>query len=112
LKDKSVYTGVLVKYGNDEIIFKPLPPSAKLSVNIKDILELRLSDGTNIFENGILIEPEEHLRQYIKNEKINKNTEIIIGCCLIIILFGFLVYRDLSFGSGFPDGPWPGDGHP
>ena len=112
LKDKSVYTGVLVKYGNDEIIFKPLPPSAKLSVNIKDILELRLSDGTNIFENGILIEPEEHLRQYIKNEKINKNAETIIGCCLIIIIFGFLVYRDLSFVSGIPDGPWPGDGHP
>ena len=109
LKDKTEYTGALIKFGTDEIIFKALP-SAKLYVNIKDILELRLSDGTNIFENGILIEPEEHLRQYIKNEKINKNAENIIGCCLIIILIGFLVYRNLSFGSGFPDGPWPGDG--
>ena len=92
----------MVKYGNDEIIFKPLPPSAKLSVNIKDILELRLSDGTNIFENGILIEPEEHLRQYIKNEKINKNAENIIGCCLIIILIGFLVVKGMGSNSYHP----------
>ena len=136
LKDKSVYTGDLIKYGNDEIILKVLLPSgalpsivslvssrpspvhsissrmfnAKLSIKISDIQEMKLSDGTKIFENGILIEPEKQLRQYIKKEKINKNAETIIGCCLLIILIGFLVYKDLSFDLGWPSGPWPGDG--
>ena len=129
LKDKTVYTGALIKFGTDEIIFKALP-SAKLSINISDIQELKLSDGTKVFENGIKVATNE---KYIENtsydrylfvlraEKYKNSAErakepksIYVSCCLIIILFGFLVVKDIgsNVGSGFPDGPWPGDGHP
>ena len=122
LKDKTEYTGALIKFGNDEIIFRALP-SAKMSINISDIQELKLSDGTKVFENGIKVATNE---KYIENtgydrylsefnEKYKNNAkERVFFCCLIIILFGFLVVKDIgsNFGSGFPDGPWPGDGHP
>ena len=129
LKDKSVYTGDLVKYGNDVIILKVLLPpgalpsivslvssrpspvhsissrmfTAKLSIKISDIQEMKLSDGTKIFENGILIGSENQLRQYINNEKRNKNAETIIGCCILILIFGlYIVLAEIpiiSFGS-------------
>ena len=122
LEDKTVYTGTLIKFDDDEIIFRALP-SAKMSINISDIQELKLSDGTKVFENGIKVATNE---KYIENtsydrylsvfnEKYKNNAkERVFFCCLIIILFGFLVVKDIgsNFGSGFPDGPWPGDGHP
>ena len=127
LKDKTVYTGALIKFGTDEIIFKAIP-SAKLSIYISDIQELKLSDGTKVFENGIKVATNE---KYIENtsydrylfllraekyknsaERAKERKSIYVSCCLIIMLFGFLAYKDLSFGSGFPSGPWPGDGHP
>ena len=121
LKDKSVYTGALIKFGNDEIIFRALP-SAKMSINISDIQELKLSDGTKVFENGFkvatnekFIENTSHDRYLsVYNEKYKNNAkERIFFCCLIIILIGFLLVKVIggNFGSGFPDGPWPGDGH-
>jgi len=63
LKDKTVYTGALIKFGTDEIIFKAIP-SAKLSIYISDIQELKLSDGTKVFENGIKVATNE---KYIEN---------------------------------------------
>ena len=128
LKDKTVYTGALIKFGTDEIIFKAIP-SAKLSIYISDIQELKLSDGTKVFENGIKVATNE---KYIENTSYDRYLSVLraekyknsaerakelesayVGCCLIIILFGFLVVKDIgsNFGSGFPDGPWPGDGH-
>ena len=118
LKDKTEYTGALIKFGKDEIIFKALP-SANLSINISDIQELKLSDGTKVFENGINLAINE---KYIENtsydrylsvlnEKYkNSAKERVLFCCLIIILFGFLAYKNFTFDMGFPDGPWPGDG--
>ena len=129
LKDKTIYTGALIKFGTDKIIFKAIP-SAKLSIYINDIQELKLSDGTKVFENGIKVATNE---KYIENtsydrylfllrsekyknsaERAKERNSIYVSCCLIIILFGFLVVKDIgsNFGSGFPDGPWPGDGHP
>ena len=129
LKDKSVYTGTLVKYGNDKIILKVLLPpgalpstvslvssrptkvplnssrmfSAKLSINISDIQELKLSDGTKVFENGILIEPEEQLRKYIKMGNMKENSKYIITCCILILILGlYIVLAEIpiiSFGS-------------
>jgi len=129
LKDKSVYTGALVKYGNDKIILKVLlPPGAlpstvslvssrpspvhsissrmftsKLSINISDIQELKLSDGTKVFENGILIEPEEQLRKYIKMGNMKENSKYIITCCILILILGlYIVLAEIpiiSFGS-------------
>jgi len=54
LKDKTVYTGKLIKCLNGDIIFKTMP-SAKISFNISDIQELELSNGAKIFDNGILV---------------------------------------------------------
>ena len=57
LKDKTVYNGTLIKFGNDEIMFKYFPPYSLLSKNLivilGDIQELQLSDGTSLIENGI-----------------------------------------------------------
>ena len=134
LKDKSVYTGALVKYGNDKIILKVLlPPGAlpstvslvssrpspvhsissrmftsKLSINISDIQELKLSDGTKVFENGILIEPEEQLRKYIKMGNMKENSKYIINCCILILILGlYIILADIpiinfSGGGEFP----------
>jgi len=109
LKDKSVYKGALIYYGNDEIIFKPLPQSAKLSVNIKDIKELKLSDGTTAFENGILKEPEEKIRQYIKMVLLShslNDSEVTMKC--FIVLFCIILISSFDgFGFGFE---WPAKG--
>ena len=143
MKDKTIHNGTLIKFGNDEIIFKDLQkkvspyghpmftkPTGKLSIKISDIQKLKLSDGTSVIENGIVVATNE---KHIKNisydrylsiieaeihkksaERAKERKSIYVGCCLIIILFGFLVVKDIgsNFGSGFPDGPWPGDGHP
>ena len=136
LKDKSVYTGALVKYGNDKIILKVLlPPGAlpstvslvssrpspvhsissrmftsKLSINISDIQELKLSDGTKVFENGILIEPEEQLRKYIKMGNMKENSKYIINCCILILILGYIAFLSTDIDLGGTSGPWPGDG--
>ena len=62
LKDKTVYTGTLIKFDDDEIIFKALP-SAKMSISIKDIKELKLSDGRSVIENGVILaNNEKHIK--------------------------------------------------
>ena len=77
--------------------------SAKLSINISDIQELKLSDGTKVFENGILIEPEEQLRKYIKMGNMKENSKYIITCCILILILGlYIVLAEIpiiSFGS-------------
>ena len=115
LKDKSVYKGALIYYGNDEIIFKPLPQSAKLSVNIKDIKELKLSDGTTAFENGTLKEPEEKIRQYIKMVILShsrNDSEVIMNYfavlfCIYVVYIGLKNNPPTIFNSG-PE--WPEKG--
>ena len=106
LKDKSVYKGALVYYGNDEIIFKPLPQSAKLSINIKNIKELKLSDGTTVFENGTLKGSEEKIRQYIEMVILNHSQNHIGE---IMNYFGFffcilVAYRALLEINLHPNG--------
>ena len=63
LKDKTEYNGILMKFVNDEIMFRAWP-SAKLSINISDVQELKLSDGTRVIENGIVVATNE---KHIKN---------------------------------------------
>ena len=125
LKDKTVYNGLLMKFVNDEIMFRAWP-SAKLSINISDVQELKLSDGTRVIEDGIVVATNE---KHIKNisydryltikPKHKKSTErakeqkiVYEVSCLMIILIGFLLVKVIggNFGLGFPDGPWPGDG--
>ena len=129
MKDKSVYTGVLVKYDNGEIKFKvsflptdTLPSTvsiavgdqfiftAKLSININDIQELKLRDGTKAFENGILIVPEQRIRQHILIAKRKLFFIQSTICCSLINILGLTAFLASDFGLGFPAGPWPGDG--
>ena len=106
LKDKSVYKGALVFYGNDEIIFKPLPPSAKLFINIKDIKELKLSDGTTAFENGTLKGSEEKIRQYIEMVVLNHSQNDIkeIMNIFAVLFCIFVAYRALLEINLHPNG--------
>ena len=102
LKDKTVYTGALIKFGTDEIIFKAIP-SAKLSIYISDIQELKLSDGTIAFENGTSMDLKK-LRRYIEMVKLEQSRNNAIVCCSIIIILGLITFFNLSFG---PAPPWP-----
>ena len=122
LKDKSVYKGALVYYGNDEIIFKPLPPSGKLffnikgiTINIKDIKELKLSDGTTAFENGTLKESEEKIRQYIEmvilNHSQNDIREIINYFAVLFCIFVFYIgFKNNPPTITWPSSEWPEKG--
>ena len=119
LIDKTVYTGRLVKYDNDEIKFKVSLPTdtlpstvslassriftAKLSININDIQELILSDGTKAFENGTSMDLTK-LRRYIEMVKLEQSRNDAIVCCSIIIILGLYTFFNLSFGSS---SPWP-----
>ena len=99
LKDKTEYTGTLIKFGNDEIMFRALP-SAKLSINISDIQELKLSDGTRVIENGIVVASnEKHIKKisYSRYLSVGKAEEAnisktILGCCIVIIAFGLMSF--------------------
>ena len=75
LKDKTVYNGILMKFGNDEIMFKYFPPYSLLSKNLTvilgDIQELQLSDGTSLIENGIDVATNEKHMIFIE-KNINK----------------------------------------
>ena len=120
LKDKTEYTGTLIKFGNDEIMFRALP-SAKLSINISDIQELKLSDGTRVIENGIVIASnEKHIKKIsysrylsvVKAEKVKKRPERvkkIVGGCACIIILGLILIKISPPGFTGSLGPFPGD---
>ena len=120
LKDKTVYNGILMKFGNDEIMFRALP-SAKLSINISDIQELKLSDGTRVIENGIVVASnEKHIKKIsysrylsvVKAEKVKKRPERvkkIVGGCACIIILGLILIKISPPGFTGSLGPFPGD---
>ena len=92
LKDGTTYLGEYSKAEKEIVYFKPQNAFALQPVPVQLIKRLQLKDGDYI---------------------IGKSIDTKYGCCLIIIFIGFLVFN--SEGpkpvSGFPDGPWPGDGH-
>ena len=117
MKNYRVYKGILVKFGNDEIIFKDLQkkvspyghpmftkPTGKLSIKISDIQKLKLSDGTSVIENGIVVATnEKHIKnisydryltikgpeKYKNSAERAKEQKIVYEVsCLIIILIG------------------------
>ena len=121
LKDKTVHNGTLIKFVNDEIMFRALP-SAKLSINISDIQELIFSDGTRVIENGVIVaENEKHIKKIsysrylsvVKAEKVKKRPERvkkIVGGCACIIILGLILITISPPGFTGPLGPFPGDG--
>ena len=120
LKDKTVHIGTLIKFGNDEIMFRALP-SAKLSINISDIQELKLSDGKRVFENGVVVKTnEKHIKKIsssrylsvVKAEKVKKRPERvkkIVGGCACIIILGLILIEISPPGFSGSLGPFPGD---
>ena len=101
LKDKTKYNGTLIKFGNDEIIFKYFPPyslwSKNLAVILSDIQELQLSDGTSLIKNGINVATNEKHMIFI-GKSIN-NTNNILTCCSIIVIFGLWTLSNLKYGG-------------
>ena len=93
LKDGTTYLGEYSKTEKEIVYFKPQDAFAFQPVPVNLIKRLKLKDG-----------------DYIIGKSIQTKY-----CCLIIILIGFLAVKGMgsgpSLGSGFPDGPWPGDGH-
>ena len=120
LKDKTVHNGTLIKFVNDEIMFRALP-SAKLSINISDIQELIFSDGTRVIENGVIVaENEKHIKKIsysrylsvVKAEKVKKRPERvkkIVGGCACIIILGLILIKISPPGFTGSLGPFPGD---
>ena len=116
LKDKTVHNGTLIKFENNEIMFKALLSrnwSKKLSVNINEIQELKLYDGAIVIKNGIIVATnEEHIKstsydRYLslaKAAKAKKKPKNIQTCCTIIVILGLVVYYDiknnLKWGGG------------
>ena len=94
MKDGTIYLGEYSKTEEEIVYFKPQNAFAFQPVPVNLIKRLKLKDG-----------------DYIIGKSIQTKY-----CCLIIILIGFLAVKGMgsgpSLGSGFPDGPWPGDGHP
>ena len=93
MKDGTIYLGKYSKTEEEIVYFKPQNAFAFPPVPVNLIKRLKLKDG-----------------DYIIGKSIQTKY-----CCLIIILIGFLAVKVIpgpSLGSGFPDGPWPGDGHP
>ena len=84
LKDKSIFNGTLVKlhWYDNKIIFKTLS-SEKIFVKISDIEELKLSDGTKVIGNGILLKSEKYL---ITSMGIYCGTIIYISFPLILLI--------------------------
>ena len=127
LKDKTVHNGILIKFENNEIMFKAILSrnwSKKLTVNINDIQQLKLSNGTIVIENGITVATnEEHIKNtsYDRYLSVVKAGKTIRGpqskkriksfCCFGIVTFGLFIYSTFELDLGWPDGPWPGDGH-
>ena len=77
LKDKTVHNGTLIKFENNEIMFKAILSrnwSKKLTVNINDIQQLKLSNGTIAIENGITVATNE---EHIKNTSYDRYLSVV-----------------------------------
>ena len=75
---------------------------------------MKLSDGTTAFENGILKEPEEKIRQYIKMVLLSHslNDSEVTMKCFIVLFCIFVVYMALMDFDGLKiiDFEWPEKG--
>ena len=87
LKNKKVYKGELVKYVNGKkILFKALP-SANILINISEVQQLTLTDGTKIFENGKILIYDLNNTEKFKDAKRIAHAKTFIGC-IAITIFG------------------------
>ena len=86
LKNDKIYNGKLIKYVDGKKIMFNALPSASILININEIHELTLTNGTKIFKNGeILVYDLKSIQEY----KYEKAASCIITSALI---FGIAYY--------------------
>ena len=93
LKSNNSYSGKLVKFlDRKRILFKALP-SANLIIDITEVQNLTLSDGTIVLEDGRIL-----VNDFEKIDEFYFGKVFITGACCIVILFGgYLVINNLEF---------------
>ena len=106
LKNDKVYNGKLIKYVDGrKIMFRALP-SANILININEIHELTLTNGTKIFEDGkILVYDLKSIEKYRYEKAAARGSSCIITSALIfgIVYYFFAHIYDWSLNNtGFP----------
>ena len=93
LKSNNSYSGKLVKFlDRKRILFKALL-SANLIIDITEVQNLTLSDGTIVLEDGRIL-----VNDFEKIDEFYFGKVFITGACCIVILFGgYLVINNLEF---------------
>ena len=106
LKNDKVYKGKLIKYVDGRKIMFRAFPSANILININEIHELTLTNGTKIFEDGkILVYDLKIIEKYRYEKAAAGGLSCIITSALIFgIVYYFLVHIfDWSLdNTGFP----------
>ena len=106
LKNDKVYNGKLIKYINGKkIMFRALP-SANILININEIDDLTLTNGTKIFEDGkILLYDLKSIEKYRYEKAAARGSSCIITNAIIfgIVYYFFTHIYDWSLdNTGFP----------
>ena len=93
LKNNNSYSGELVKFlDGKRILFKALP-SANLIIDITEVQNLTLSDGTIVLDNGrILINDFENIDEFYFGKVFMTG-----ACCIVILFGGYLVINNFDF---------------
>ena len=106
LKNNKVYSGKLIKYVDGRKIMHRVLPSANILININEIHELTLANGTKIFEDGkILVYDLKSIEKYRYEKAAARGSSCIITSALIlgIVYYFFAHIFDWSLdNTGFP----------
>ena len=86
LKNDKVYKGKLIKYVDGRKIMFRAFPSANILININEIHELTLTNGTKILENGeILVYNLKSIEKYRYEKAAAKGLSCLITSGLIFV---------------------------
>ena len=105
MKDGTIYLGEYSKTEKEIVYFKPQNAFAFQPVPVQLIKRLKLKDGHYII--GISSESEKE--QGWKSASIMAQGCCV--CCSLIPILTLILFFTSDFDLGWPDGPWPGDGH-
>ena len=85
LKNDKVYNGKLIKYVDSKKIMSRELPSANILININEIHELTLTNGTKIFENEeILVYELKSIEKHMYQNAAAKGLSCLITSGLIL----------------------------
>ena len=85
LKSKKVYNGELIKYVDDKSIMFRALPSASILININEVQQLTLTDGTKVFENGKILINNLNDTEKFKYAKRTARLKSFLGCTILIL---------------------------